>query len=261
MPKELTYLYFGQQCPGTYMGEQARRTATLLGCPYVEIDISDRPNLAERYGLFFPGTIRIDSFQLVYPGRPEQIAASYKQRGPLPGVQKYQPLTEGQVERVTPLTPATAAQAFGCCIPGFGGEECAAKADWLRRYGAASGFCGLIGHTAEHVVGFVEVLPETAVPYPLGEKSPNRAFITCLYSPNEWGLERDYRVSLLQALMAELPQHGYKELSIICGTETPYPNGPEGILLPLGFERVNYMGKALLRHKWEEAWLLRAKLG
>ncbi|MGE5654295.1 MAG: hypothetical protein ACM3ZQ_08580, partial [Bacillota bacterium] len=151
-------------------------------------------------------------------------------------------------------------EAFGCCIPGIGAELCSAKANWLRQHGASTGFCGLIGYAADQAVGFAEILPETMIPYPLGEKSAQRAFITCLYSPNEWGLKLDYRVSLIRALMGELPKHGYHELSIICGTETPYPNGPEGILLPLGFTRVKTMGKALLRHKWEEAWLLRKQL-
>lgn len=258
--KELLYLYFGQQCPSIYMGEQASKAAELLGIPFRTMDISERPDLAEDYNLFFPGTIVIDDFQLVYPGKPEQIAESYRRRGPIPGQQHYQPMPAGQVDELEYLLPGTAGKAFTICIPALGCACAASKTAWLQKYTKASKFAGLIGYAGSKPVGFVEVLPETAIPYPIGDKQDSRAFITCLYSPIEWGLDHDYRASLVQRLLPELRQHGYKAVSVISGVESPYPNGPEHILQPLGFERVKKMGTATLRHKQEEAWLLRHNL-
>ncbi len=260
MAKELLYLYFGQQCPGAYMGEQARLAAELLELPYRAVDISDRPDLCEQYSLFFPGTIVIDDFQLVYPGKPEQIAESYRRRGPIPGQQHYQPMPAGEVEQVEPLIPGTAGKAFRICIPSLGCADVEQKTSWLQKYPKANQFAGLIGYAGGRPAGFVEVLPETAIPYAIGEKHDNRAFITCLYSPIEWGLDRDYRASLVGRLLNELKGRGYEAVSVISGVETPYPNGPECVLSPLGFKRVRQMGSATLRHKQEAAWLLRCSL-
>lgn len=103
-------------------------------------------------------------------------------------------------------------------------------------------------------------MPETLIPYPLGAKQDDCLFITCLYSPIEWGLEQDYRESLLQHLLVEAKAHGYRGISVISGVETPYPNGPIAVFQQLGFKRVRLMGQALLWHKWESAWLLRQQL-
>lgn len=260
MTQEVLYLYFGKQCPGFYMGLQARRAADLLGYAYRELDISERPDLAEQYNLFCTGTIIIDDFQLHYPGKPEQIVESYKTRSPLPGEQVYKALPYDDVDETRPLTTETAGLAFRLCLPSLTDELVCCKQEWLEGYPQARQFAGLIGFKDGKPVGFVEVLPETAIPYPLGEKRSDRAFITCLYSPNEWGLEYDYRPSLLKNLTLELKNRGYSGLSVVGGVETPYPNGPEPVLRSSGFERLKLMGKELLRHKWEEAWLLRLDL-
>jgi len=259
MTKEVLYLHFGHQCPGTaYMGEQARKLAELLGMSYRGVDIGRDPTLAEKHNVFFPGTIVIDDFQLVYPGRPEQMAESYRRREPLPGKTSYEPRPQASIERVETLSQCTAGNAFTCCIPSLSQVAMNSKLKWMSETGTH--FRGLVGYASGCVVGFVEVLPETAVPYPIGEKSPDRAFITCLYSPIEFGLEFDYRQSLVAELLKVLPQHGYSGVSIVSGVNTPYPNGPETVLKPLGFVRTKLMGKALLRHSREEAWLLRKQL-
>ncbi len=260
MTKEVLYLYFGRQCPGYYMGLQARKAAGLLGYAYRELDISERPDLAQQYNLFCPGTISIDDFQLHYPGRPEEIVESYRTRSTLPGKQAYAALPYDEVDVTRPLIPATAGLAFRICMPNLTDSQFISKQEWLARYPQAREFAGLIGFKEGEPVGFVEVLPEAAIPYPLADKRSDRAFITCVYSPNEWGLERDYRPSLLRSLGTELRNRGYSGLSVISGVETPYPNGPEPVFLASGFERVQPMGKALLRHKYEETWLMRLDL-
>ena len=256
MPQEVLYLHFGSQCPGFYMGLQAKKAAHLLGYEYREHDISARPDLAEKYNLFCTGTIVIGDFQLHYPGKPEQIVESYRTRSALPGEQAYEALPYDDVDETTPLTPETAGLAFSLCIPHLTDALVCRKREWLAKYPQAREFAGLIGFKDGKPVGFVEVLPETAIPYSIGEKRTDRAFITCLYSPSEWGLDYDYRPSLLENLSLQLKDRGYRGLSVISGLETPYPNGPEQVFKASGFERVKLIGKALLRHKWEEAWLM-----
>lgn len=260
MANEVVYFYFGKQCPGYYMGLQAGKAANLLGYTYSEIDISERPDLAVQYNLFCPGTISIEDFQLHYPGKPEQIVESYRTRGPLPGKHVYEALPYDEVDEIIPLIPETAGLAFRICVPSLSDEQVCCKQEWLAIYPQAREFAGLIGFKKGKPVGFVEVLPETAIPYPIGEKRADRAFITCVYSPIEWGLEYDYRPSLLKHLSSNLKNRGFSGLSVISGVETPYPNGPEPELSAIGFKRVKLMGMGLLRYKWEEAWLMRLDL-
>ena len=260
MSKQVLYFYFGRQCPGFYMGEQARRAADLLGYAYSELDISHRSDIAEQHNLFCAGTIIIDGFHLHFPARPEQLVESYLAQGPLPGRHNYAQLPSDEVDDILPLTPDTLATAFGLCIPSLTGEQLNLKRKWLDNYPQTRQFGGLIGFKSGIPVAFIEVLRETQIPYPTGGKRPDHAFITCVYSPNEWGLERDYRPSLLKLLVPELKHRGYTGLSVISGLHLPYPNGPEAIFASCGFERVKRMGPVLLRHSWDEAWLMRLKL-
>lgn len=260
MARELLYLHFGRQCPGTYFGEKASQAAELLQLPFRSVDISERPDLAEQHNIFVPGAVVIDDFQLTFPGSAEQMAESYRLRGPLPGEQEYEPKPPGEVDRVELLCAESCGRAFGCCLPRLTEEQAQQKAAWLGATQGADGFTGLVGYASERVVGFVEALPETLIPYPIGERQQHRLFITCLYSPIEWGLETDYRESLLRHLLIQAKQHGYSGISVISGVETPYPNGPLAVFEHLGFERVREMGRILLRHKWEDAWLLQRRL-
>lgn len=258
MAQELLYLYFGRQCPGTFLAEQASRVADLLQLQLRSVDVSALPELAEQYNLFYPGAVFIDGFQLVY-GSAEQMVESYQRRGPLPGEQKYEAKPQGEVERVEMLHASNCACAFRSCLRKLSDSQEQQRAEWLRTV-AGSNFAGLVGWQGEQVVGFVEVLPETAIPYPLGVKRSEYGFITCLYSPIEWGLDKDYRASLLEHLFCHAREQGYHGLSVISGVETPYPNGPIAVFEQLGFERVKPMGRVLLRHKWEDAWLLHKQL-
>jgi len=257
--KEVLYLHFGRQCPGTFLAEQARKTAEVLQIPYRQVDISERPDLAEKCNLFIPGTVFIDDVRVVY-GTSEQMLESYRLRGPIPGTQSYEPKPGGQVERVEHLTDKTCGVAFRSCIPSLTNEQEQRKTTWLGSEVEHKGFTGILGWSGEEVVGFVEALPEKLIPYPIGQKSSDSLFITCLYSPIEWGLDRDYRVSLLQQLSLEAVKQGYTSISVISGKDTPYPNGPMTVFDESGFVIVKKMGMVLLRHHWEEAWLMRKSL-
>jgi hypothetical protein len=259
LAEELLYLHFGRQCPGTFFSEQASRAAELLQLPYREVDISQRPDLAERYNLFLPGAVVIGEFRLDFPGQAEEMVESYRRQGPLLGKHDYQAMPPGQVERVEELRAQNCACAFRSCLRQLTADQGQRKAEWLGKV-IDDGFAGLIGWQGDEVVGFVELLPETAIPYPLGVKRSQYGFITCLYSPIDWGLQNDYRTSLLTHLFVHAKEHGYRGLSVIAGLETPYPNGPIAVFDQLGFQRVKYMGKVMLRYRWEDAWLLQKQL-
>lgn len=259
MAEELLYLHFGRQCPGTYFEEKASQAAELLQLPFRSVDISDRPDLAAQHNVFVPGAVVIGDFQLTFPGSPEQMAESYRLRGPLPGTQEYDPKPAGEVERVEVLNAGSCGRAFACCLPRLTDEQAQRKAAWLTATQGHDGFSGLVGYAGERAVGFVEALPEVLIPYPIGERRHDRLFITCLYSPIEWGLAQDYRESLLRHLLNQAGERGFAGVSVISGVETPYPNGPLAVFERLGFERVQEMGRILLRHKWEDAWLLQRR--
>ena len=225
------------------------------GYDYAEVDITHRADLAQELNLFFPGTIICDDVKLVYPGKPELMAASIRTKQPNPGSMYYTPLPQGQVQRIVPLSLSTAAQVFKTCLPHTATDCFVRKERWLEQFDR--GFYGYAGYVDDAIVAFAEILPEDAIPYPLPGKSSERGFITCLYSPNEHGLKLDYRQDLLRLALAD-PANPYREISIIAGIETPYPNGPEAVLLSAGFSRVKYMGPAMLSRKWEDAYLMRA---
>lgn len=176
-----------------YLARQAQGAAQLLGLGYRAIDITHNPTVAAERNLFFPGTIAIDDFQLVYPGTPEQIAESYRHRGPLPGQQSYTQRPQGKVERLVAFSAANPELAFSLCQRNLTPELICTKREWLTQFAKARVFAGAVGYSGDAPVAYAEILPETAIPYPIGEKRADRAFITCLYSPNEWGLVEDYR--------------------------------------------------------------------
>lgn len=261
MAEELLYLHFGRQCPGDYFAEQARRAAELLQLPFRSVDVTGQPDLASRHNLFCPGALYVGDIQLIFPGPAEVMVESYRRGGgPLPGEQEYQAKPAGRVDRVEILRADNCGCAFRSCLRRLSDQQERQKAEWLRQL-TGGDFAGLIGWQGNEVVAFAEVLPETAVPYPLEEKRADYGFVTCLYSPIEWGLDRDYRGSLLEQLFTHARDQGYRGLSVISGVETPYPNGPLAIFEQLGFQRTRRMGGVLLRHKWEEAWLMQRALG
>lgn len=233
------------------MGEQAREVARQLGVVYRDIDVSQDPEVARRHRQFFPGMIIMDQFSLTYPGSPEQIIESFKRQGPLPGQMNWRPLQPKSVEQIVPLTLTNAHDAAQVCMGSGRGPESCAKQAWLAHYASIvpGGVLGYLGHDAGRPVSGVEFLPEELIPYPIPIQRPDWAFITCIYGHEH---DHDYRGDLIAHLKAELPKLGYQGISVVAGMETPYPNGPLSFFTAHGFQPGSSLGRALLRHKWEE---------
>lgn len=252
MAQAVLYLHFGTQCPGDYMRQGAQELAEQLGCALTVVDLEAAPELGHRYRVFFPGTIVVDDFAIVYPGSGAQLYASYLARGPIPGRYTYTPRPPGRCDRIAALTPDHAGAAAGICLPGINSGTAENKRAFWARMAARleHGVLGYIGYGRRRPVAAVEVLPETLVPYAIPDPQPDSAWITCLYGVTG---DRDYRHPLLAHLLDHAPKLGYRRVRAAVGEDTPYPNGPLGLFKAHGFETVAGLGPVLLRHCWD--WL------
>ncbi len=257
--EDVLYLHYGAQCPGyRYMGEQGQKLAAVLGRPCRWIDVAKRPEYAERHSMFFPGMIVIDDFSLVYPGRVNQMLDSYRRRGPIPGETDWavKPLVEP--DEILPLVPGGADEAASICIKGASRVE--DKKNWLTKEARelAGGEVGYLGRVGGQAVAAVEFVREDRVPYPLPRRSEGSIFVTCLYS--DASAAGDYRLALLRALKGRARDLGYRGISAVTGIETPYPNGPWPTFEAAGFRRGPFLGRALLRHRREDMYLVQLDL-
>ena len=255
MQKDVLYLHYGAQCPGyRYMGEQGQNLAAVLGRPYRWIDVARRPEYAERHSMFFPGMIVIDDFSLVYPGRVDQMLDSYRRRGPIPGEMHWVAKPQVEPDEILPLVPGRADEAASICIKG---TSCVQdKKNWLRIEARelVGGEVGYLGRVGGRAVAAVEFVREDRVPYPLGRRSEGSIFVTCLYGVAS--APEDYRLALLMALKGRARDLGYRRIRAVTGNETPYPNGPWPTFEAAGFQRGPFLGRALLRHRHEDMYLV-----
>ncbi len=253
------YLHYGAQCSGyRYMMQGARGAAALLSYDFRSSDVAEEPHLAVEHGMFFPGMIVIGGeFRLVYPGSPEQIARSYRLRGPLPGEMSYRSLPPGKVEHIKPLSPGLVRSASKVCLPAVDEEGVADKERWMgRRNGGA--LLGYVGYSGVDMVAVLELVPEMRVPYPLPHRDPGGLFITCLYGKPHGG--RDFRPGLLEMALKHLATGEYRRLSAVSGLHRPYPNGPLCLFDEAGFTRGQHLGQALLRHQYEDMYFVTKEL-
>lgn len=112
---------------------------------------------------------------------------------------------------------------------------------------------GFIAFQGEVAKGVVEHLPSNLVPYPLLKKDPSIAFITCIY-PMEPDI--DYKSPVLERLLDHLRGEGYRELQVIAGRRTPYPNGPASFFLRHGFVELGELDRVCLWGADEEELIL-----
>ena len=250
------YLHFGPQCPGwAYMGQAAREAAEILGRSYSAHDVRKEPQLALESKLYFPGMIVADGLRIVFPGAGHQIAEVIQRRGPLPGVQDYNQMPHASLDQVELLTKDNLDLIQGLCIPknfAMGWDE---KEKWLG--GFDEPILGLVGFHEGHPVAVVELIPRKSIPYPVPEYTGY--FITCLYGNQD--LKSDFRLSLLTRGYSLLRENGCYGLGVVAGQETPYPNGPAGLLLEAGFRKAQRLGQVILRHRYEEIVFMSMHLG
>ena len=261
MSHHFLLLHFGAQCPWQpWVAEQAREAAKRLNGRADIMDATQRGDLAARHRLFFPFMTVINETTRMPSPMPAEELVRIAVEGflpPPPSPVLKQP--EACTGTIRPLTTSNLVNTCHLCIPSEEKRGCQAKAAWAARItrripGKILGFSTY--HNGQ-VVGAVEFLPLALVPYPLPVKTPDTAFITCLYSLENGA---DYRGQLLKRLMEHLRGTDYCEVCVIAGKRTPYPNGPQAFFTQHGFQPVNELGKVALKEGEDEIVLLRKKI-
>jgi hypothetical protein len=258
---QLLLLHFGVQCPWQpWVVEQARQAASELGSKLQIVNVSEQPELAARYRLFYPFMIVVDeTLRLPSPTPASKLVDIVTQGLDTPPLALLHSSLVAEAETIKPLTVDNFTDVCVLCIPLDNLQACQAKANWAR--GVASqvpeGFLGFAAYHAGNTVGAVEVLPVKLVPYPLSAKTPDIAFITCLYS-QENGM--DFRGQLLECLMKRLPEKGYRELYVVAGRRLPYPNGPVDFFVRYGFEPIEELDRIVVSEGEDTLVLLRSVL-
>ena len=257
MKKDLLYYYFGPQCYGyRYMGRQAEKAAKLLGYDYREYDLTVT-KFPQDIRIYFPGNIVVDDLIIVYPGSPEQLAESVKRRGPLTGEHVWEPKPSQEPDRILPLLNHLQC-ASGICL-GLKKQDVAGKYNWLANEAKlTNGQVGMVAFVEDRAVAAVEFIREDRIPYSIPQKRKDFLFITCIYNCPK--ADKDYRSALLTKTKEYAIINGFKGLSIICGYETPYPNGPVNKLLENNFAVIRDLDKVMLRYKWEPICFMQVTL-
>ncbi len=253
--KGVNLYFWGERCLwNTFMIEQGREVAEKLKLPFKGIDIGLNPEEAEKNKIYFPGIIEINGFKMAYPGKARELLVSYRKKGPLPGEMVTKKLPVGAPERVETIS-GKVKKVAGFCGLENGMKNIDKKEKELEEnipWGLnASGF---IAFNGKEPVGVVEFILESRCPYPLPAKRDKNLFVTCIYGSSKEGI--DYRKYLIKHLVLKARERGYQGLSVIAGEETPYPNGPMEFFQEEGFESRVFLGRFLLRNKWEKIYFM-----
>jgi hypothetical protein len=196
-------------------------------------------------------TIRLPS-----PTRAEELVRiAVEGYIPLPLAPVHQ-LPEARSGTAMSLTSTNLANTCRLCIPPKEGCGCLSKAAWVTRITrrVPGNVLGFIAYHNDQVVGAVEFLPAVLVPYPIPEKAPGVAFITCLYSLENGSA---YRGQVLESLVEYLQETACWEVQVITGKRTPYPSEPENFFTQFGFQTVCGLGNVTLEEGEDELILLR----
>jgi hypothetical protein len=270
MSHEFLVLHFGGQCPWhLWVIEQAKSAATHVGGTVEVIDVTHKPEMAARYRLFFPFmTIINETVRLPSPTSASRLIGIAREGLTAQPTVLQISGPETQAEKVAPLTVENIADTFPLCVPSTESQGCIAKRAWayMLKDKVRKGILGFIAYDEQgKAVSAVEFLPANLIPYPLPEKDPSLAVITCIYSPpNGLGTDQaggsDYRSQVLKHLMEYLSAHGYGKLQVIAGRRTPYPNGPVPSFIAHGFRELGEIDRVVLTEGAEELVLMEKEL-
>ncbi|MFX0094645.1 MAG: hypothetical protein ACFFBD_23115, partial [Candidatus Hodarchaeota archaeon] len=214
-PVRIVFLYFGAQCPWTlWMIEQAKDAADQLGDSIDIVDIIQKPEMAVRYNVFFPFMTIIDN-ELRIPGPIPAIKLVEIVKG---GLKPNQAILKslkpsGRSKIVYPLTIGNIADTCQLCNYSTA-QAREAKCEWASKVKKVTqnDILGFIAYEGKKAIAVVEFLPSPLVPYPLPEKNPKIAFITCIYSIENADL--DYREQVLNCLIVYLSNQGYEKIQV-----------------------------------------------
>lgn len=238
MPNSLRFLYFGYQCPhNTYLLARIKTLAWRESVPLHIDDITADPARCEKYRIFSPTTLIVNE-RLRWLGsfsKEEVLALLYDEELPRRDTQDQEigAATDGDL---TPITPESVLATCEPCLQSADIGLCRGKAEWIQSVLEESGaeHLGYLHFMEGRCVGGAEYLPSPRVPYPIPDKRKTNAFLTCLFRS---AAERDYASFPLRRLVDELGRSGYDTLSVVCSTNTTFPNGPASMFEKRGFER------------------------
>jgi hypothetical protein len=223
-------------------------------------DVTVFPELAEEYRMFFPFMTVIDGkLRIPSPTKAEVLIQIANRAGnPQPTTPMAYGRRAGRCE-IQALTPDNVKATIPLCIAGVEPIADREKVLWTRGIlqksrGAQLGFIAFQGGEAK---GVVEYLPSNLVPYPLPQKAPSIAFITCIYPTEpDW----DYKSPVLEKLLDHLRVEGYRRLQVIAGRRTPFPNGPAAFFNEHGFIERGELDRIGLAEGEEELVLMQKEL-
>jgi len=261
MKHHFLVLHFGAQCPWyRWVIDQAKRAAQELDAEVDVEDVIDHPELAEKHKMFFPFMTVIDgSSRFPGPATAEALIRMVKETAePKPP----SPMTYGEKAGrcvIHGLTPDNIKATIPLCIadvrPIADQEKVLWAKEMLRR--SSCPLLGFIAFQGDKAKGVVEYLPSNLVPYPLPKKDPSIAFITCIY-PTEPDV--DYKSPVLERLLEHVREKGYRELQVVAGRRTPYPNGPVPFFRRHGFVELGEVDQWVGEEGKEELILMRKEL-
>jgi hypothetical protein len=224
-------------------------------------DAAQQPEMAARYKLFWPFMTVIDErIRLPSPTPTAELVRIATEGGiTAPPIPETTLGPEAEGDRILPLTASNIADSCSLCNRADEQEACLAKTDWAAEIArrVPEGILGFIAYDEGEAAGAVEFLPSSLVPFPLPEKSNEIAFITCIYSFEEGA---DYREQVLKHLLNHLRDSSYRELQVVAGRRSPYPNGPEPLFRKHGFEPVAELDRVILREGEERILLMKLAL-
>jgi hypothetical protein len=215
---KIDFYYWGYQCPIIY---EMIKFLKSLKSSFYEIklfDISNDFETAKRMKMFFPFLTVFDN--TIRYRSPLFFAAEEIKKGIIPKEKPYIPKIsfekmEGNIKK---LNSESIKEVLKCCTMTGCEEACEKKAEFLK--GIEGDFFGYIHFQNNKIVGGVEFIPSTAVPYDI-PKNSDTAFLSCLYNSST---EKDVRIYPLEKLEKELSKK-YKEVIAITDEESVFPNG------------------------------------
>lgn len=251
-------LHFGGQCP--WFGwtlEQVQLAAAQLQSNVEVLDVGEQPELAAQYRLFFPFmTVIDDTLRWPSPSSAEGFIKLVQEPSRLAVMSTMALPVQARASQIVPLTLENIESACAFCLPGadvFARQE---KRKWAERYGEM--MIGYLALEAGRIVGGIEYLRASKVPFPLPEKRETTAFITCLYSSEDEGTP-DYRGHLLEVALCQLPKQGYQNVQVVAGQRSSSPNGPSNLFRERGFREIEILDGVALRQGTDALILMEYK--
>jgi hypothetical protein len=251
------FLHFGNQCPWIfYMKKQARIASQTLGYSYEAYDVTEFPEYAVRFQMFFPFmTVIGKSLRIPSPLTAERLVSIAQNNASQSPIAHYPLTNEVEPEKIVPLTRRNVSATYDLCIDAKHARCLAAKKRWLEKIGklTKNENLGSIAFNNGRPVAVIEYLPVTLVPYPIPDKDPTTMFITCIYPFND---KRDFRGAVIEAAAEMMAQTGVMKIQAVAGKHSPYPNGPAEFFAKHGFYERDNLRKVLLREGKEELRLM-----